>query len=509
MNASMIFGDIVTRGTLLSGSSPAFIWGRDRQRTYAEMEDRVSSIVMMLEKAGVKQGTRLALLSSNNPEFLEFCFAASFIGAVIVPLNIRLHPDELNFQIKDSEASYAVIDPELEKTAREAGLFDLRHWVIGDDLEKSLEPASFNLRNFPRVSPEIPLIQLYTSGTTGKPKGCLSSQIGWLVSNSNVVNNIQINSDDRLLGVYPFFHVAGFSYATSTLLAGGTVIIPDSAVNENLWNYASSHNATITAFPAFPQALDYATENGIDTGSIRGVLGGANMVKQKIFDQLHEVIPNAVFYGTYGCTEGGGCVTLCTQKEELEKPGTVGRPLLCFDAAILGKNDEILPDGEVGELCLRGQSTMIGYWKRPEATKEALRGGWIHTGDLMSKDKDGYLYFVDRSKDMIKSGGENVYSIEVETILLKHPDIVDAAVVGVPDKKWDESVKAVIVTEPGSKLQADDLDKFCLEKLSPYKRPRWYEFVDQIPRNETNKLLKRKLRDTHDPSKCVRLGERS
>ncbi len=475
MNASMIFGDTVTRGTSLSGSRPAFIWNGDKQRTYAEMENRVSRMVTMLEKAGVKQGTRLAMLSSNCPDFLEICFAASFLGAIIVPLNIRLHPDELRFQPEDSEASYAIIDPELEKTAAEAGLCDLKHWTIGADLEKSLEPQSLDLRTFPRVSTDIPLIQLYTSGTTGKPKGCLSSQIGWIVSNSNVVNRVQSNSDDRLLGVYPFYHVAGFSFATSTLLTGGTVVIPDSAASSDLWDCISRHKATITAFPAFPQALDYASENGIDTSSIRRVLGGANMIKRKIFDKLRQVIPSAVFYGTYGCTEGGGCVTLCTDKEELERPGTVGRPLLCFDAAIMGKNDEMLPDGEVGELCLRGQSTMIGYWKRAKATEEVLRGGWIHTGDLMSKDNDGYLYFVDRSKDMIKSGGENVYSIEVETILLKHPDVADAAVIGVPDKKWEESVKAVVVLEPDSEIQADDLDEFCLERLSPYKRPRWYQ----------------------------------
>ena len=298
----------------------------------------------------------------------------------------------------------------------------------------------------PRPDDAAPWIHLYTSGTTGKPKGCLLSQRAWLASNANLAHGLSLTSDDRLLGVFPFFHVAGLGLALATLTMGGCVVVPAAADAEELWRVVDEESITIGSFPGLKAALE---QPGKGT-SLRVVFGGANMESAKTLDLLAEVVPQAAFRGVYGSTEAGNFVTLSTGDEERERPGTIGRPLFGFDVAILGSDDQELPVGEAGELGLRGPSTMLGYWRLPEASADALRNGWLHTGDVMRLDQDGFLYFVDRSKDMIKPGGENVYSIEVETALLQHPAVVDCAVVGVPDSRWGEAVKAIVVLAPGA-----------------------------------------------------------
>ena len=205
----------------------------------------------------------------------------------------------------------------------------------------------------------------------------------------------------------------------------------------------------------------------VDRSSVRIVIGGAGMESTRTLDELDERLPDARFVGVYGSTEGGNFVTVSSADDERARPGTIGRPLLGFDVAILGDDDRILPPGQEGELGLRGPSTILGYWRLPDATEATLRHGWLHTGDVMRLDTDGFLYFVDRAKDMIKPGGENVYSIEVEAVLLRHPHVVDCAVVGVPDGRWGEAVKAIVVIAPGAPTTIAELDAHCLAHMAP------------------------------------------
>jgi acyl-CoA synthetase (AMP-forming)/AMP-acid ligase II len=240
--------------------------------------------------------------------------------------------------------------------------------------------------------------------------------------------------------------------------------------------------------------------------SLRAVTGGAAMESPETLRALAGTLPGVEFCGIYGSTEAGCWVTRTTAEQELTRPGTIGRPLPSFDAVVLGGDDEILPPGQPGELGLRGPSLMSSYWHLPDATAEAFRCDWLHTGDVVRTDEDGYLYFVGRSKDMVKPGGENVYAAEVERVLLEHPEVRECAVIGVPDPRWGEGVKAVVVID-GS-CGPEQLDLWCLERMAAFKRPRWYEFLPVLPRTQMGKVMKDRLRQEHDTGRCVRLRER-
>jgi acyl-CoA synthetase (AMP-forming)/AMP-acid ligase II len=239
--------------------------------------------------------------------------------------------------------------------------------------------------------------------------------------------------------------------------------------------------------------------------SVRLLTGQAGKHTPAEHLEMAEQVPHADFIGIYGSTEAGNFATCSTRAEEIARPGTAGRPLIGFRSAVLDADDRPVAPGEAGELVLRGASVMSEYWGMPDATAETLRGGWLHTGDAMRMDDDGYLYMLDRLKDMVKTGGENVYSVEVEQVLRLHPAVSDCAVIGVPDDRWGEGVKAIIVAPGG--IDVESLDAWCLERLAAYKRPRWYQFTDALPANGA-KVDKKQLRAMHDPQRSVRLPER-
>jgi acyl-CoA synthetase (AMP-forming)/AMP-acid ligase II len=357
-----------------------------------------------------------------------------------------------------------------------------------------------------RPDPGGPFIQLYTSGTTGRPKGCVISQRAWVAAAANVVTGLGLTHEDVHVGSGPFFHVAGLGMATSVLSAGGRVVFGSSRSLDESWDLISRHGVTIGTFVG--GAVTRAARHPMSAThgkSLRLLTGQAGKHTPAEHEEMGELVPHAEFAGIYGSTEAGNFVTRTTRAEEVARPGTVGRPLIGFRAAIVGPGDRPLGPGEAGELALRGTSVMSEYWRLPDATAETLRRGWLHTGDVMRSDDDGYLYMLDRLKDMVKPGGENVYSIEVEQVLRLHPAVSDCAVIGVPDDRWGEGVKAVIVAPGGADVAS--LDAWCLERLAAYKRPRWYQLVDALPANGA-KVDKKRLRDAHDPGQSIRLRER-
>jgi acyl-CoA synthetase (AMP-forming)/AMP-acid ligase II len=501
----MLLGDLAHRGATLFGDRPAFR-ARGETRSFGDVAARVDRLTSLLAGAGVGAGTRIATLSGNDPEIVEAVLAASRLGAVVVPLNVRLLAAELAFQIEDSGTSHALVHPLLEPLARAAGLLERTSWTIGPELDAALEGA--RAVAVPRASPEAAVVQLYTSGTTGRPKGCLLSQAGWLASNANLAHGLGISTDDRLLAGMPLFHVAGLGLVLTHFTLGALSVMPGAMDPATVWGAVRTDRATTIPAPGVGALLADASREGVDASCVRTVLGAAGS-EPAALELLAESLPGATWRGIYGSTEAGNVVTLSTHAEEIERPGTLGRPLFGFDVAVRDEaSDEVAP-GAVGELCLRGPSTMVGYAGLAGETATALRDGWLHTGDLVRLDDDGYLFFVDRSKDMIKTGGENVYSVEVEQVLLAHPAVVDVAVVGVPDRRWGEAVKAVVVPAPGATFDPAGLDAWCLDRIGAYKRPRWYEPAESIPRSPLGKVLKADLRAAHDPTRARRLPERS
>lgn len=486
----MLLGDLAHRGAALWPQRTAFAWDGHR-RTHRELHERVRRWSGLLAAGGVRPGDRIAVLAVNVPEVIEAAFGASLIGAAVVPLNVRLSPAEIRFQVEDAAARHAVVHPALESLARASGLADLTHWMIGPGLDRALAGAPPH--DLPRPDPGAPVMRLYTSGTTGRPKGCLLTSRGWVAAAANAVQAFGLTGDDRLLGALPLFHVAGYGAALGQLSAGGAVVLPPGASPEVLWPVIAEHAVTVAVFPAGTgRALRHPAAA---PATLRLVFGMAATERARTLEALRDL--GIGYRGVYGSTEAGNFVTVSTLEDELAHPGTIGRPLPPFDIALDGAGHP----GEVGELLVRGASLMAGYAGHPDP----LRDGRLHTGDLMRRDADGRLYFVDRAKDMVKSGGENVYSAEVERVLAAHPGVVDVAVIGVPDRRWGEAVKALVVTRDG--ISPADLDAHCRTRLGAFKRPRWYEVVEAIPRDHSGKILKRELRAAHDPGKALRLPE--
>jgi acyl-CoA synthetase (AMP-forming)/AMP-acid ligase II len=322
----------------------------------------------------------------------------------------------------------------------------------------------------------------------------------------NVAGGLGLTQADVHIGSGPFFHVAGLGMATAVLSAGGRVVFGSTRSIDESWDLIGRHGVTIGTFVGGGVVRAVRHPMSATHGkSLRILTGQAGKHTPAEHEEMGDLVPHAGFAGIYGSTEAGNFVTVTTRAQEAARPGTIGRPLAGFRAAVVGPGDRPLPPGEAGELVLRGVSVMSEYWRLPGATAQALRHGWLHTGDVMRMDDDGYLYLLDRLKDMVKPGGENVYSIEVEQVLRLHPAVGDCAVIGVPDDRWGEGVKAVVVAPGG--VDVASLDAWCLERLAAYKRPRWYELVDALPASGA-KVDKKRLRAAHDPRRSIRLPER-
>lgn len=497
-NADMLVSDILVGGRSQHANKPAIV-GEHVSRTYGELADRVDRVAGALAAAGMRPRDRLAVLAGNDPGVVEMCLAASMIGAVIVPLNPRATGDDIAFQVGDSDAGFAFVQTELEPLARAAGLLDRQSWFSGEHLEKMI--ASGTPYRGARPSSEDVLVQLYTSGTTGRPKGCLLTHRGWLSSISGWAHATGLSRRDVVWAQLPLFHVAGMHFLFATLATGGTYVVNAPGDAARFWELIRARSVTVATLFPNPSDIVEHPDIGKSSHSIRLAFA------QQTNDALLQALPNATVATSYGATELGG-MALVAFGDDCVRPGPVlGRPLLGMVAAVLDDNDRPVPHGQVGELCFRGASTTPGYWKLPEASAEVSRNGWLHTGDLGREDPDGLIFFVDRKKDMVKPGGENVYSVEVEAALMAHPSVVECAVIGVPDDRWGEAVKAVVVAREA--VTAEDLDLWCLDRLAAFKRPRWYDFVTQLPRNATAKVVKPDLRATHDPATSTRLPERS
>ena len=496
-------GDLPARGARLWPGQAALLWdGGKGSRSYAELDDRVRRLVAVLAGAGVTTGARIGILARNCPEYFELFFACAHLGAVMVPVNIRLSPGEINYQVSHSGMSHAVIDPALGSLAEPSGLLSLPHWTLTQDYESALE-ASPAEPGEPSRDDSLDVAQMYTSGTTGFPKGCTQTSRGWLQSALNFSQGLRLPPGAVLLSSAPYFHAFGFGLSLAHLVVGGTVVtISDTGPSEFWADLARYHPHTVTPLGAPPAAIQAEPSVGI-------LIGQAGLYTEGIGKLLSYAFPNAEYRGMYGLTEGTNIVMVSTQEQERSRPGTLGRPLPGVDVMIAGPDGAPAAPGEIGEILLRGEQLCSGYWHNEEATRELFAGGWLHTGDLASQDDDGWLYFKDRGKDMIRSGGENVYSAEVERVLAASPLVAEAAVFGVPDDRWSEAVKAVVVLSGDYPDAVERLDEYCRASFAAYKRPRWYQVVDRLPRNALGKVLKTRLREEHDPATSTRLAERS
>jgi long-chain acyl-CoA synthetase len=510
----MLITQGVRRAAQVNGNGIATIDGR-RRRTWSEFADRVSRLAGAFQDLELSEGGRIATLAFNSDRYLEYFFAIPWAGGIIVPLNTRLAPAELAYMLHDAGAEILVVDEAHKELIDEitADLPSLNHVIYAgdgdapnhflnhEDLIASAEPIPDTSKSGDDV-----IGIFYTGGTTGLPKGVMLTHRN-IVSNALVaLLNMYDGEPMTYLHSAPMFHIADCQWNMSvTLVAGTHVFVPKFVPAEMLKaieHYQITHCALV---PTMVNMLcNIPDHDNYDVSSLRSINYGGSPMPPALIARANDAFPTWRFFQGYGQTETSPNISMLTAKYHVtkgpnaEKVASAGQPVFTMEVRIVGPDDTPLPSGEVGEITARGPNVMAGYWNRPEETTQALRGGWMHTGDLGYLDKDGFLYIVDRLKDMIISGGENIYSAEVEGVIYQHPAVAVCAVFGIPNEKWGESVHAVIVPKTGQSITAEEIKTFCRQHIAGYKCPKSVEIrEDPLPMTGAGKILKRELRQPY------------
>lgn len=492
----------------------AFVEFGEQRMSYAEADAAANRFANALVAAGLAPGDRFSFLSKNCVEYALMYFAASKAGVVPVPLNYRLAAPEWVYIVNDSESRLVFARGEFVAAIASArgDLPKVERWIAIDAEGPDWEDWDVFLSGCDTSRPqrdidsEMDLYQMYTSGTTGRPKGAVLSQAGVCENIGQANAAIEGRGCERVLIVAPLYHAAAALVSFVSVQRGDTLYIQEDFNPAEVVRALSEERiASVLLVPAMIQfcllAVPDAAERDYD--ELRLIIYGASAIAESTLRDAIDAF-GCGFVQAYGMTETtAGATMLSVEDHERalrEKPGllaSAGRPLVGTEVRIVDEKGAPVATGEVGEVAIRGPQLMRGYWNLPDATREALRDGWMHTGDAGLLDEDGYLYIKDRTKDMIISGGENIYPREIEDVLLQHPAIGDAAAIGVPDDKWGEAVKAVVVLRDRESAEEREIIEFCRARLAPYKCPQSVDFVQALPRNPTGKVLKRELREPH------------
>ena len=498
--------DVLRTGAAARGDHVA-IRHRERELTYSQLDERSSRLAQALLDAGVGKGSRVAYLDRTGPEVVELLFATSKLGAVTVPLNWRLAPVELAAVLNDARAPVLVAGAAYESVVAElVPQLDVKPElvVVERDYEQWLAAHDAADPHARAESGDV-VLQLYTSGTTGVPKGVLTTHRN-LAAAAETSPYWEFDAGSVSLTALPMFHIGGIGWTFLGLWNGATTVLVGEFVAEDVLDVIERQRVTNAVLvPTMLQlltAVPGAAER--DYSALRSIAYGASPITTSVLKAALRTF-RCSLYGIYGLTEStGGVVQLDPADHDPDGPRehllrAAGRPLPWVDLRIADPvTGAELAAGETGEVWLRAPNVMPGYFNRPQETAAALTpDGWLRTGDGGYLDADGYLFLTDRIKDMIVSGGENVYPVEVEEALSQHPGVAEVTVIGVPHERWGETVKALVVARPGSAPTADELIAFTRERLAGYKLPRSVDFVEELPRTPSGKVLKRELRDRY------------
>ncbi len=503
------------------GDAPFLFSENDaRSWTYAEFDKAVNHAANLLAANDIKKGDVVSLLMPNSAEYVIAYFACWKIGAIANPVNSLLKGEEINFVIGNSEAKILLVHSQfraaLEKIRRQ--LAHLQTVIEFDDVKAAT--VNFTGDNVPEISieKEDEAIIIYTSGTTGKPKGCLLTHENLIANARQITDWLGFGETDRLLTVMPLFHMNAVSVTTLTALyAGGSTVVSLKFSASRFWEIVSDYR--ITSFGSVATMLlmllqkeelritncelreEENSKSEIQSPkyeTLRFAMCGSAPVPLEVLRQFEETFGCLVIEG-YGLSEST-CRSTFNPPNESRRPGSCGKSI-GNEMKVFDENDREVPDGELGEIVLRGKNIFKGYFKDDDATRKAFENGWFHTGDIGYRDKDGFFYIADRKSDMIIRGGENIYPREIDELLYTHPAIESAAVIGVADELYGETVAAFVVLKNGEEASEEELINFCKEKLADYKCPKTFHFVPDIPKGATGKLLKRELARLYQQNK--------
>lgn len=463
--------------------------------TYAETWSRCRRLAGALTRLGVQPGDRVAVLALNSHRYVEIYMGVPASGRVVVPLNTRHAEPELRYALEDAGARLLITDRD------PGGLVKAVEQVISlpDGYERLLAAAP-EAELGVGVTPDTLAGLFYTGGTTGASKGVMLTHRNLMANTVHWVVATEQSPEDVFLVVAPLFHAAGSVAVLATVWLGGRQVILPAFDPSGALDQIAAEQITITV--GVPTMIAALAEEQLarprPVGTLRSILHGGSPIATEVVRRAHAAFPRAELVHLYGATEMAPTATALRHEETLVDSALAracGRAVAGVDVRIFDAHDHELPPGETGEVVVRGPNIMPGYWNKPAETAAALRDGWYHSGDLGFMNAEGYLFLVDRAKDMIISGGENVYSTEVEEILYQHPAVLEAAVFGVPDEKWGEAVHAVVVPRPGHELEPLALITFCRKHIAGYKVPKRIDLrTDPLPKSGPGKILKRELR---------------
>ena len=469
----------------------ALVFGEERT-TYAELHHRVVRLSHVLRELGVGPGDRVAYVGPNHPAFVDALFATHALGAIFVPLNFRLAAPELDVMLDDCSASVLLYASEMTATVADLASYSGIRFAAAE--------TSTGANDAPIDTPvkgSDPALILYTSGTTGRPKGAVLTHDNLLWNCLHMLIDVDIGGDEMTLIAAPLFHVAALNQTLlPTLLKGGTSVIMPTWDVDDCFDLVEEHGVTwmFGVSAMFAGLVQSPRWDSADLSSVRTLMSGGAPIPAALISAYQE--RGLVFCQGYGMTETAPGATFLRPEQSVRKSGTAGTPCYFVDVRVVTDDLDDAPPGVAGEVLVQGPNVTPGYWGRPEATEAAfVDGTWLRTGDLATLDEDGYLTIVDRVKDMYISGGENVYPAEIEAALFEHPAVAESAVIGVPDGRWGEVGAAYVVAQPDLPVDADELRAFLRTRLAHYKVPVHVHLVDDLPRTASGKVRKPTLRE--------------
>ncbi|MBU0905951.1 MAG: fatty acid--CoA ligase family protein [Firmicutes bacterium] len=488
-----------------------------KDTSYAEFDQSIARFASALRELGVEKGDHVAFLLGNTPHFLISLYASMRLGATAIPINPIYTPDEISYIIHNSQPKVIIaLDMLLPLVEKASGAFpSVSNYVICETMPETTEKLAGlpeELRNkvksFTQLvmssSPDaLPVevaqndtaVILYTSGTTGRPKGAMLTHENLFSNARDTADYLGFNADDRVLATLPVFHVFALTVVVNApLLKGATILLVPRFTPKDVFETAKAQQATVFAgVPTMYNFLYQTPDSDVsDFSTIRIAISGGSSLPVALLHNFENKFNVRISEG-YGLSEASP-VTCFNPLDRDRKAGSIGTSISNVENRVVNELGDDVPVGEVGELIVRGPNVMKGYYNMPEETEATIRGGWLYTGDLAKMDEEGYFFIVDRKKDLVIVGGYNVYPREVEEVLFAHPDVVEAAVIGMPDADFGEAVHAYVVVKDAS-VTSEDLHAYCAEHLAKYKIPRQFEFLEELPKNTTGKILRRSLKD--------------
>jgi len=482
-----------------------------RRISFGDLKRRVAAVAGALRREGVNPGDRVAVLLENKPEFVETYFAVTGIGAVFVPLNWRLHPNEHRVLMQDSEPKVLITDPSFGSTIQVArdDVPSIRRIVVVDDAcNEAVRFADWSaetseMPDDSSLGPETGAAILYTSGTTSRPKGVFLSHGNYLADISNVTAEIKPEQGDVNLQLSPLYHAACV-HSLVHLASGATTVLEQRFDPRTALELIERER--VTYFFAVPtmlyQIMDHPEFGRFDLSSLKTIsYGAAAITGARLREALDAFGPKLIH--AYGLTESTSHCSILRAEEHALAAGSIGRGLAGVEVRVVDSESRPCPPREVGEIIARGANVMMGYWRNPELTAETIVDGWLRTGDLGTTDERGFVYVVDRKKDLVISGGVNIYPREVEEVISTHPAVAEVATFGIPDELWGEALMAAIVVRSGASVSKEEIIEMCRSRLGGYKVPKRIELVAALPRNPSGKILKTELRKRFAPTESA------